>query len=57
MPQETKSMPADLLAKQHSVAGLSVDLLDDASTFDILEKDFDYRGDVTLTLRDGRTIA
>ncbi len=57
MPQETKSMPADLLEKQHSVAGWSVDLNDDAATFDVLEKAFDYRGDVTLTLKDGRTIA
>jgi hypothetical protein len=57
MPQETKSMPADLLEKQHSVAGMSVDLGDEAATFDVLEKAFDYRGDVTLTLKDGRTIA
>ncbi len=57
MPQETKSMPADLLAKQHSVCGWAADLNDDATTFDVLEKAFDYRGDVTLTLRDGRTIA
>ena len=57
MPQETKSMPADLLAKQHSVAGWSVDLADDAKTFEVLEQAFDYRGDVTLTLKDGRTIA
>lgn len=57
MPQETKSMPADLLAQQHSVAGVSIDLADDATAFDILEKAFDYRGDVTLTLKDGRVIA
>ena len=57
MPQETKSMPADLLAKQHSVCGVSVDLNDDVATFDVLEKAFDYRGDVTLTLKDGSTIA
>ena len=50
-------MPADLLEKQHSVCGWSVDLTDDAKTFDVLEKAFDYRGDVTLTLKDGRTIA
>ena len=50
-------MPADLLAKQHSVAGWSVDLGDDATTFDVLEKAFDYRGDVTLTLKDGSTVA
>jgi hypothetical protein len=57
MPQETKSMPADLLAKQHSVAGWSIDLTDDATAFDMLEKAFDYRGDVTLTLKDARVIA
>jgi transcriptional antiterminator Rof (Rho-off) len=56
MPQETKSMPADLLAKQHSVAGWSVDLKDDAATFDVLEKAFDYRGDVALTLKDGKKV-
>jgi hypothetical protein len=50
-------MPADLLARQHSVCGVCVDLNDDAATFDVLEKAFDYRGDVTLTLRDGRTVA
>lgn len=57
MPQETKSMPADILAQQHSVAGVSIDLADDATAFDMLEKAFDYRGDVTLTLKDGRVIA
>ena len=56
MPQETKSMPADLLAKQHSVAGMSVDLGDDAATFDVLEKAFDYRGDVTITRKDGSRV-
>jgi len=47
-----------LLAKQHSVAGWSVDLSphDDAGAFDVLEKAFDYRGDVTLTLKDGRVV-
>ncbi len=57
MPQETKSMPADLLEKQHSVAGWSIDLADEATAFDMLEKAFDYRGDVTLTLKDARVIA
>lgn len=50
-------MPADLMAKQHSVCGLAVDLNDEATAMDVLEKAFDYRGDVTLTLRDGRTVA
>ena len=50
-------MPADLLEKQHSVAGQSLDLTDETAAFDILEKAFDYRGDVTLTLKDGRTVA
>jgi hypothetical protein len=36
---------------------MSVEMGDEGATFDVLEKAFDYRGDVTLTLRDGRTIA
>jgi hypothetical protein len=40
-----------------SLQGLSAALADDASRIDILEKAFDFRGDVTLTLNDGRTVA
>lgn len=32
-------------------------LADDAARMDVLEKAFDFRGDVTLTLADGRTVA
>lgn len=50
-------MPNDLLAARESLAGWSVDLNNDTATFEILEKAFDYRGDVTITLKDGRTVA
>lgn len=50
-------MPNDLLAARESLAGWSVDLNNEAATFEILEKAFDYRGDVTITLKDGRTVA
>lgn len=53
MPQETKSLPPDLADPQGNCAGLSAALADERSAFDILEKAFDYRGDVTLTLRSG----
>lgn len=39
-----------------SLQGLSAALADDASRLDILEKAFDFRGDCTLTLTDGRTL-
>lgn len=39
------------------LAGSAIDLSDAASAFDILEKAFDYRGDVTLTLRDGSSVS
>ncbi len=49
--------PATLAADTLSVAGLKADLGNDAgATLDILEKAFDYRGDVTLTLNDGREV-
>lgn len=68
MPQETKSSPGVPLngvatpatpgADTLSVAGLAADLAgNDAATLDILEKAFDFRGDVTLTLRNGTTVA
>lgn len=40
-----------------SLQGWSAALADDASRFDVLEKAFDFRGDCTLTLTDGRLIA
>jgi hypothetical protein len=39
-----------------TLQGLTAQLADDASRLDIFEKAFDFRGDCTLTLRDGRTI-
>lgn len=46
---ETKHSPAADAAPS-SLQGLIADLPDDASRFDVLEKAFDFRGDVTLTL-------
>lgn len=40
-----------------SLQGLAVSFTDDATRVDVLEKAFDFRGDCTLTLTDGRTIA
>ena len=56
MPQETKSMPDPTVAQQ-SLPGWTVDLTDPALTMSVLEKAFDYRGDVTLTLADGREVS
>lgn len=64
MPQETKSSPAAPVngvaasaADSLSVAGLAADLGGDpAATLDILEKAFDYRGDVTITCANGKTL-
>lgn len=56
MPQETKSMPDPSPAEQ-SLPGWTVDLNDSALTMGVLEKAFDYRGDVTLTLKDGREVS
>lgn len=67
MPQETKSSPgtpvngvathAAPAADTVSVAGLTAELSNDAAaTLDILEKAFDYRGDVTITRADGKTL-
>lgn len=56
MPQETKSVPESMADPAGTCAGWVRDLGDDAAAFDILEKAFDYRGDVTLTLRDGKTV-
>jgi hypothetical protein len=42
---------------EQTLQGLKADLTDDASRFDVLEKAFDFRGDCTLTLDDGSTVA
>ena len=38
---------------EQTLQGWSADLADDATRLDVLEKAFDFRGDVTLTLRAG----
>ena len=40
-----------------SLAGWVPDCVDESALFDALEKAFDYRGDVTLTLRDGGVVS
>lgn len=57
MPQETKSLPPELADPQGSCAGLSVALSDPKAAMDILEKAFDYRGDIALTLRSGQSLS
>jgi len=64
MPQETKARPYDV--EQHAANGVGVvhenlegwipPLATDDEIRAAFEKAFDYRGDVTLTLKDGRTI-
>lgn len=61
MPQEVKSNGVGsgmerVQEDRPSLAGLGVDLADDAARFDVLEKAFDFRGDVTLVLADGRRV-
>jgi transcriptional antiterminator Rof (Rho-off) len=61
MPQEIKAMPASLdadgsTAAAHDLQGWIPPLASEAEIRDALEKAFDYRGDVTLTLKDGSTI-
>jgi hypothetical protein len=54
MPQETKSMPSS--AQQENLEGWIPDLASDDDIRAALEKAFDYRGDITLTLKDGSNI-
>jgi len=56
MPQETKSIPEPVQSLSGWSVELTGDLASDQAAFDALEKAFDYRGDVTLTLRSGKTI-
>jgi hypothetical protein len=59
MPQETKShagVGGAGASEGGSLAGFSAVLRDDAMRFDVLEKAFDYRGDVILTLNDGSRV-
>lgn len=61
MPQETKSTPSEsMIAAAVNLPGLNMDLptqADPVQVFEILEKAFDYRGDVTLTLANGSSVA
>jgi hypothetical protein len=63
MPQETKAMPSDADAGEtapgfvhEDLQGWVPPLASDDEIRVALEKAFDYRGDVTITLKDGRTI-
>jgi hypothetical protein len=61
VPQEAKSNgvgsgAAELSGEKTSLAGFAADLNDDTARFDVLEKAFDYRGDVKLVLADGRSV-
>ncbi|MGD1278573.1 MAG: hypothetical protein ABR964_15275 [Tepidisphaeraceae bacterium] len=63
MPQETKSHPfnADELevvpgAEREKLEGWIPPLADEDEIRQALEKAFDYRGDVTITLKDGFTV-
>ena len=59
MPQETKSMPQNLetLGVEHEkLQGWIPPLAGDDEIRTALEKAFDYRGDVTITLKDGGKI-
>jgi hypothetical protein len=54
MPQETKSHPsAEVRA---NLEGWAPPLADEAGLRDALDKAFDYRGDVTITLKAGGTV-
>ena len=60
MPQETKSIPADPETSEHApgtqhenLEGWIPSLTSDEDLRIALEKAFDYRGDISLTLKDG----
>lgn len=63
MPQETKSGTNDPVAaflhfsEQPSLQGLAATAADERALVDALEKAFDYRGDVTLTLAGGEVVS
>ncbi|QOV90697.1 hypothetical protein [Humisphaera borealis] len=62
MPQETKAHPTDAdmeLApptERENLEGAIPSLATDEELRSALEKAFDYRGDVTITLKDGSTV-
>ena len=56
MPQETKTEYDAPRAHEPSLQGLVAGREDETALLDALEKAFDYRGDVTITTTDRRTI-
>jgi hypothetical protein len=58
MPQETKAKfePSATPPAPASLQGWNVDLSDEATAMDVLEKAFDFRGDVTITRVSGETV-
>lgn len=62
MPQETKSHPSSIEAElapaalREQLEGWVPDLASESEVRVALDKAFDYRGDVTLTLKDGSVI-
>lgn len=56
MPQETKAKFEPNSQPAASLQGWTTDLADPTTTMDVLEKAFDFRGDVTLMLRSGETV-
>lgn len=56
MPQETKTFETQQSLAERSLQGLAATREDEAALADALEKAFDYRGDVTLTLAGGRVV-
>ena len=46
-------MPADAETDKQTLQGWQPSLGNDDDLYDALEKAFDYRGDITITLRDG----
>ncbi len=55
MPQDVKVQPTTEPAGKPSLQGLVATREHEAALIDALEKAFDYRGDVTLTIRGGAT--
>ncbi len=62
MPQETKSHPSDAEAElapaaaREQLEGWVPEIATEAEVRAALDKAFDYRGDVTITLRDGSAV-
>jgi hypothetical protein len=56
MPQETKAKFETTGTATASLQGWSTDLADATTTMDVLEKAFDFRGDVTITRTSGENI-